>query len=331
MRPTHTAIRASLAPARARPSLLQASFVDAIRGRRQLHLSSIGDGITWTAESLSSIHAAGVPWLVTIPLVAVGVNFTLRLPVQYYLRQLAFKRKELEPLVKAWVIRHRNETLFRDEFRAEARWRLRVARLTGLSQKRIYKSWGCQRWKSSLVLLSFAPLIVISESLRRLCGAPLGMITRHFGLGSSGPEAASSLSAWADRSLADGGVLWFVDLTAADPYMALPTICTLLLAYQVKQNMSLAQMRNYLSLDLTKKNLTVTARLQESLGRFILVTPLLPLLFSNLPSAIFVYWASSSALNLVNASILDRLLTRPTTKLKSLALRDRPLLPRFLL
>jgi inner membrane protein COX18 len=51
----------------------------------------------------------------------------------------------------------------------------------------------------------------------------------------------------------------------------------------------------------------VTSRLQQLLGRAMLMMPLLPLLFADLPSAIFLYWGTSFALTRVNDFFIQRL------------------------
>ncbi|KAG5928283.1 hypothetical protein E4U42_000941 [Claviceps africana] len=304
--------------------------------QRRLHLSAVGDAVVLAADGISAIHGAGAPWYLSIPLAAVAVNLTCRLPIQYYTRRLVVRRNELHPLVSAWSARHA-AALARPSgdataLQSERLRRLRVAGLTEKSRRRIYKTWGVQRWKTLAPFLSMVPFVVVSEALRRLCGAPTGWISHQVGLASwgAGPGAAlSDTSGLFDAQLAQGGCLWFVDLTAMDPYYLLPLICSALLARTSWGRLSRDQLGALLSLRGPSSSSAGTApmaRIQMTVGRVLLLTPLLPVLFADLPSAIFLYWATTFALNDVNESILQRLVPKRSPKLKMVS-RVPPALP----
>ncbi|KAJ4864405.1 hypothetical protein T069G_00935 [Trichoderma breve] len=305
--------RASLSPS---PSHLTQTPFPAIRsrtssipGHRSFHLSAVGDAVLWTADSITFIHHAGLPWFISIPLVAVGVNFSFRLPIQCYTRRLVVTRNKLTPLVTAWSSRHA-ATVPKGQGEDAARlWRLRVAGLTERSRARIYKSWGVQRWKSFAPFLSMAPFIIVSEALRRLCGAPTGWLSHSFGLVDiqAVSSAVEMSRRYLDESLVDGGCLWFTDLTAMDPYYALPIICSALLARTSWGRLSKDQLRALLSVSPPQMPQTPATRIRTAVGRTLLLVPLFPILFADLPSAIFLYWASTFALNDVNEAILGRL------------------------
>ncbi|GAB0135490.1 hypothetical protein EsDP_00003826 [Epichloe bromicola] len=300
--------------------------------QRRLHLSAVGDAVVLTADSISAIHNAGVPWYLSIPLVALGVNFTFRLPVQHYTRRLVIRRNELNPLVSAWSCRHAASVprgTEGDVGKAERLWRLRVAGLTEKSRRRIYKTWGVQRWKTLAPFLSMVPFVIVSEALRRLCGAPTGWISHQIGLASmdTASTTLSDASGLFEADLAQGGCLWFVDLTAMDPYHALPLACSALLARASWGRLSKDQLGALLGLDGSSGTpKTPMARIQTGVGRALLLMPLFPMLFADLPSAIFLYWATTFALNDVNESILQRLVPKRTPKLKMVQ-RIPPALP----
>ncbi|OAQ73310.1 mitochondrial export translocase Oxa2 [Pochonia chlamydosporia 170] len=296
--------------------------------RRQFHLSAIGDAVVFTADSISSIHNAGVPWYLSIPLVALGVNFSFRLPIQYYTRRLVIKRNELNPLISAWSSRHAAAVPRGKDEQAERLWKLRVAGLTEKSRRRIYKIWGVQRWKTLAPFLSMVPFVVVSEALRRLCGAPMGWISHSIGLASMDKVSStlSDASGLFNEELARGGCLWFVDLTAMDPYYVLPLLCSALLARTAWGRLSREQLRVLLSLDGSKAPKTPMVRIQTGIGRALLMIPLFPMLFADLPSAIFLYWATTFALNDVNESILERVVPKRAPKLKMVQ-RIPPALP----
>ncbi|KAM0475582.1 hypothetical protein ACHAPX_006905 [Trichoderma viride] len=293
------------------------SHPSSIPGRRSFHLSAVGDAVLWTADNITFIHHAGLPWYISIPLVAVGVNFSFRLPIQYYTRRLVVTRNRLTPLVTAWSSRH-SMTVKRGQGEdAERLWRLRVSGLTERSRSRIYKSWGVQRWKSFAPFLSMAPFIIVSEALRRLCGAPTGWLSHSFGLVDiQAVSSALELSRrYLDESLVDGGCLWFTNLTAMDPYYALPVICSALLARTSWGRLPKDQLKALLSVSPPEIPQTPITRIRTAVGRTLLLVPLFPILFADLPSAIFLYWASTFALNDLNEAILGRWLPKETQKL----------------
>ncbi|KAM0246599.1 hypothetical protein ACHAQJ_010160 [Trichoderma viride] len=302
---------------------------NSIPGRRNFHLSAVGDAVLWTADNITFIHHAGLPWYISIPLVAVGVNFSFRLPIQYYTRRLVVTRNTLTPLVTAWSSRHSATVQQGQDKDAERLWRLRVAGLTERSRSRIYKSWGVQRWKSFAPFLSMAPFIIVSEALRRLCGAPTGWLSHSFGLvDMQAVSSAVELSRrYLDESLVDGGCLWFTDLTAMDPYYALPIMCSALLARTSWGRLSKDQLRALLSVSPSQMPQTPAMRIRTTVGRTLLLIPLFPILFADLPSAIFLYWASTFALNDVNEAILGRWLPKETSKLSKPTLKPLAALP----
>ncbi|KAG6012111.1 hypothetical protein E4U43_007938 [Claviceps pusilla] len=321
---------------------------------RRLHLSAVGEAVVLTADGISAVHNAGIPWYLSIPIVALGVNLTFRLPIQHYTRRLVVRRNELTPLISAWTSRHAASVSLSSRASASGsaqgggsdpeRLRgLRVAGLTEKSRRRIYKTWGVQRWKTLAPFLSMVPFVVVSEALRRLCGAPTGWISHQIGLASmadssvAGVTTLSDTSGLFDAQLAQGGCLWFVDLTAMDPYYLLPLTCSALLARTSWGRLSRDQLGALLSLDGPSSSsassspspsgtISPMVRIQRSVGRVLLLMPLLPILFADLPSAIFLYWATTFALNDVNESILQRLVPKRTPRLK-LVRRVPPALP----
>ncbi|KAF4978504.1 hypothetical protein FZEAL_5124 [Fusarium zealandicum] len=300
---------------RAIPSTLSSS--SPCSGRRSFHLAStVGDTIRMTADAFSWVHVnAGIPWYVTIPLLAVGVNATFRFPLQLYTARVRSKRDQLLPLLMVWTRRHSKAG--GPDLTPERVKRLRTAGSTEKSRRRIYKNWGVQRWKSMTPLLGMLPFITISEALRQKCGAPVGWISNSVGLGS--PDSATSNLASAsslfDQSLVDGGCLWFADLSSMDPYYGLPLICSSILAWNIWGRMTIDHIRALLSIQPDPSNPITLGRLQKLLGRTMMLVPLFPVLFADLPSAIFLYWGFSFALTNVNDAILGRLIPKKPTRL----------------
>ncbi|KAF4453194.1 hypothetical protein F53441_4067 [Fusarium austroafricanum] len=276
--------------------------------------SALGETVTMTADTLSWVHSAGMPWYVSIPLLGVGVNATIRFPLQLYSARLREARKPLDPLITAWSRRHAQDRKLNDMNIPERVRLLRVSGAVEKSRRRIFKTWGLQRWKSFAPLLGMVPFVTISEALRRKCGAPLGWISHKIGLGNTGLGASSSMF---DESLVDGGLLWFTDLASADPYYGLPVICSGILVWSTWARMSKQQLQVLLRIQPPDANAIVTSRLQQLLGRTMLMMPILPLLFADLPSAIFLYWGTSFALTRVNDFFIQRLVIPKTPSLRA--------------
>jgi inner membrane protein COX18 len=283
---------------------------------------ALGSVVTSTAQGLSSLHSAGVPWYVCIPIAAACVNFSVRLPLQYYARRLYVEQSKLNPLVAAWASRHNASKIVSNDGHDVIRHQARISAKIQKSRARIYKLWGVQRWKNWAPLMGMVPFVLVSESLRRLCGAPLGALSQALGLGKVVPSAAEATASVAstastplfDATLSQGGALWFHDLTAMDPYFALPVLCTLILARNSWFRMPKERLRTLLALDNPSASEPPIVRIRKTFGRVLLVVPVFPLIFADLPSAVFLYWASSFSLAWVNETILDFLYPMPQPK-----------------
>ncbi|KAH7320238.1 hypothetical protein B0I35DRAFT_478500 [Stachybotrys elegans] len=256
-------------------------------GRRQLHL--LADPVQLFASTMVWINSAGVPWYMTMPLFAVIINTTFRLPLQYYTRRVALRRAELKPLMAAWAT---VQSRALGSFNPGAVENLKLARQqwffkqSGKTRSRIQKKWGVQSWKSFLNLASFVPFIFATEGARQLAGAPSGAIFRS--LSGEGTAAAMDLS---QPSLSQGGCLWFVDMAAADPYFILPVLASATMGYTMMHRLDVPRLRQLLFLD--KSNIP---RFGLFIGRVGLASTLLPLMFYDMPSAVFVFLISSISL-----------------------------------
>ncbi|RBR14304.1 hypothetical protein FVER53590_25946 [Fusarium verticillioides] len=297
------------------PAILSSSALSPCANRRNFSVASaLGETVTATADALSWAHSVGLPWYVAIPLLAVGVNATIRFPLQLYSARLREARKPLDPLITAWARRHMMDRSLNNPELPDRVRSLRIAGAVEKSRRRILKTWGLQRWKGMAPLLGMVPFVTISEALRRKCGAPLGWISHKIGLGNTGLGPSSSMF---DQSLVDGGLFWFTDLASADPYYGLPIICSGILVWSIWARMPKEQIQALLRIQPSDSKMMVTSRLQQLLGRVMLMMPLLPLLFADLPSAIFLYWGTSFALTRLNDFFIQRLVPPKTPDLRA--------------
>ncbi|RYP69045.1 hypothetical protein DL770_008323 [Monosporascus sp. CRB-9-2] len=172
------------------------------QSKRCFHVGpAIGAAIQGSQDLILSIHnVTHLPWYLTIPLVALGVNLLFRLPFNIYTHRIQQRRAELAPILQAWTKRigddiHR-ERVPPSRRRAEAK--ARFDRVT----RRIWRKFGLQEWKLYGNLLGLPFWLGGIDAIRRLCGGPRGLLGRWvFGPG----EAEASTMATATTEAAKGG------------------------------------------------------------------------------------------------------------------------------
>lgn len=264
-------------------------------------LEGLGTCVASTTEAFSALHQAGLPWYLVIPLVATGLNFTIRLPAQYLSRSIHVKNKELAPFKRAWVALHMSN---RERSGQSTLWTLQK------ELARINRTYGVSRWRRIVAIgAPIVPFVLVSEAVRRLAGSPMTWLGEQLGLDRFLDVLVPGGSTLADPTLAQGGCLWFADLTMADPYGALPVICAGILSVAAWSRVGRERLMQLLSVD--EPGMSQWQRGINALGRALLILPLFPLLFWNLPSAVFLYWAPTFAFNSVNAALLKRWLPEP--------------------
>lgn len=282
---------------------------------------------TTTAEAITFVHHCGLPWYLTIPLVAATVNFTCRLPVYWYVRVVQNRRTRILPLYQAWTATHAREAAAitspaaaTEEATATAASSATAAaaakakrkrdsqtfRMIRKSRQRLYRRFDCQVWKSLTPLLSMAPFVMVTDALRRLVG--MSAI--------SSPAGPAQLDSLVDQSIAEGGLAWFVDLTVQDPYMVLPVACSVAMAASTWRGMDAKTLLERLT---GKGGAPAGGGLQflsGALGRVAILVPLIPIALHAQPAAIFLYWITTFSLNHVNSAIYDKYLPVPKPGLK---------------
>ncbi|KAL2759731.1 hypothetical protein ACRALDRAFT_2062354, partial [Sodiomyces alcalophilus JCM 7366] len=229
-------------------------------------------------------HATtGLPWYLTIPLFALGVNLTVRLPLQIYSRKIILGRSQLQPFLGSWTEFHK---IRRQDRGARAVHTMK-------SHRRIFKDRGLQIWKAWAPTLSIVPWLLVTDATRRMTGAGGGLISLISGRyiqdqQSKGPDAPSQvdMSSFLEPSMTTGGALWFPDLTLPDPYVILPMVWAATLFKTISHTSTQWAMR------LRRGALLV------SIG--------MPMIAMNLPAGMLLYVVSSSLWAQLNGWILNR-------------------------
>ncbi len=307
--------------------------------RRALHIKPLLEAsVHATHDLITGVHAAiDAPWFVTIPLFAVTLNVLLRLPFAVYGQRIARQRVKLTPLLQAWYNRHAREILEKSTSGNRSLKTVEKAYLK--SAKRLYRDWGVQTWKSFTGFLSLPFFLISVETIKRMSGGPpglIGFLYRRPGSDESNaesPVAGGSMApldvkftnnelpatstevvdSLAEPSFATGGCLWFPDLTLPDPYHVLPFALSALLLTSILTSPAV-DVRALLGVKAGPASTRGMARpvvgkyqifMQRSLLVFACSAGLTTM---HLPSAIHIYWLSSSAAGLFVHRIVRQLM-----------------------
>jgi inner membrane protein COX18 len=219
-------------------------------------------------------------------------------------------------------------------------------------RRELYRRWGCEGWKNWAAVAQLPVWLLVVETVRGMCGTHKGLLglifTTSEGEGAAAGTAASAdagaaagsvpevletvmsvdvappvttsedaLAAvpWArfEPSMATEGMLWFPDLTAPDPLLALPFMlsATLFLnIYSRAGNSGVA----YIDMSPSAKRWT------RALGVGALAIG--PLMLQ-MPSGVLLYWVSSSMMGYVQGVLIEKYmpLTKPVKPCKKRAFR----------
>ncbi|KAK4148779.1 hypothetical protein C8A00DRAFT_47462 [Chaetomidium leptoderma] len=292
---------------------------------------------------LTTLHTTTLsPWYLTIPLFALTLNLFTRLPATVYSRGVAVRRQQLQPLMHAWTARVHTDlarggkpgdtkqarTTLIGQGQGSAGWMRGFYKSNMAAMKARERRWGVQRWKDWVPALAVFPFWITGiEGLRRMCGAPRGLLgTIAFGhqggaqaqaqaqaqTGQADVQEALASVSVADPSMMTGGCLWFPDLTVADPCHILPFALSAILVMNMLPKTQ-ASLRVLLGLD-SMPGAALGAnmwRLRMQRG-LLLVAMVIGPLTMDLPAALHLYWTSSAALTWAQTAAISRLMPMPT-------------------
>jgi inner membrane protein COX18 len=303
--------------------------------RRSFHV------IQAAQDVLTSVHTVtGTPWALTIPLVAVGVNLLFRWPFNVYAHQVMLGRSRITPVLRAWFLQVSSDV--KKERIPLGKQQAQVNKRFKAEANRVYRALGLQQWRMYLVWLGVPAWLITFEGIRRLCGSGHGLVGMLLGYGRPGttPEAsassaplstttgteivvpaagdpallvdptaatdvASSVSSSIDPSLTTEGMLWFTDLTTADPYSILPYAVSAMMVVSLIPQGGTAR-RVFIGEPAASKigggpepaemTTNITSRLRLMVHRtMILLSLAIGPITSGLPAAIHLYWFTSTA------------------------------------
>jgi inner membrane protein COX18 len=280
---------------------ITAVFLQLPAGYRSFHASPrprfLEAGVATAHTLIEGLHAStGLPWAYTLPLAAVAVRTTLILPLSIYARRITQRQAALAPVVQSWQHVLRKETMAAvghlgpQVAQEQLLWKMRRKR------SEIYQRWGCPVWKTLLPLAQLPVWLTAIEAVRAMCGARAGLLGMILRTGNDADAIAAGIAP--EASFATGGALWFPDLLVPDPQLILP----FMLSGVILLNLTSASARG------SGEQTVWQRRIQRSLGLFALAIGPLTL---QVPSAMLVYWISSSLLAYLQAVVLDKVMPMP--------------------
>ncbi|KAI9848192.1 MAG: hypothetical protein M1837_000866 [Sclerophora amabilis] len=301
-------------PSRIRPSLV---FYNQSPQRQRFSSTPnrpfIEPALLATHSLLDTLHSSsGLPWAATLPFAALVIRTSIVLPLAISNRRSLQRQLDLKPLLSAWQHQIRIKVLRESGSLGPKACERLAKKATIVKQRDLYKRWNCARWKGFLALGQVPVFLIVIETIRRMCGTHeglLGLVTRQFGgqevdvdvdrqavLEKISPDTGSTVSM--DPTLAQEGMLWFPNLLVPDPMLILPFALSASLFISVSRNTRRAKSVQ------DDKNVFYR-RLTNGMKIFALMIGPATL---QVPSAMLVYWISSTVFGIAQSVILDRLM-----------------------
>ncbi|EON68836.1 hypothetical protein W97_08094 [Coniosporium apollinis CBS 100218] len=271
--------------------------------------------------ALTALHATGLPWVIVLPLSAFLIRGLILVPALSIPARRATQRwLDIHPLKSAWSNTIRRRVL-RDSGDKGPSHVQREANFRA-GAKKINLHWQYRAGVYRRLVPTFAQFPVflcLAETVRRMCGANVGLLGLMFGRQKEAPtlegwqdttagqegaivaagqegavDAPVQLAPWLEPSMANEGALWFQDLTVADPTLTLPFLVS-----------------GIMFLNLWRASVQAKGSRRESLPAktlrrtLLLLTLAIGPLTLNVPAGVMVYWLGSSLCAMTTGAWLD--------------------------
>ena len=264
-----------------------------------------------TYQFISLLHTTtGLSWALTLPLTAFVIRTVFVTPLLLYSRRHRNRGAAIKPLVAAWgpILQHR---VYKEnaQLGPVACQKLFVQSFND-KRKELNSAFNVTNEAAWVPLLQLPVWLLAVETVRKMCGTRdglLGLVAKNFrtneGASETGEGISSALSVPIETGFQDGGALWFSNLLAPDPLLILP----FMLSATIFANIALSQRQAAMQgLEPSKFGTRVTRVFQ-------LVALAAGPATLQVPSAILVYWISSTTLAIAQNAIIDKALPRPLT------------------
>jgi inner membrane protein COX18 len=267
-----------------------------------------------THTIISGLHDfTHLPWALSLPLTAILVRLVIATPLQWYVHHHVQRGLDILPLVHAWRYPIQRKVLAEHNHRGEAYCVKLANQEVKKKQSEIFKRFGLRRTAVLAPILQLPVWLLFVETIRRMCGTHeglLGLVVKPFTSSIPTDTAVDapiveSVAVPLEVSMGYEGALWFPDLLVPDPMLILPCVLSAALFANVSYN----ERRTIEGQgDLRSKfNIRITRILKT------IALAALPLTLQ-LPSAMLVYWISSSVAALGQSFLFDRFLPYESIK-----------------
>ncbi|KAE8388534.1 60Kd inner membrane protein-domain-containing protein [Aspergillus alliaceus] len=279
-------------------------------------INEVLDGSSTFIQSVHSV--SGLPWALSIPLTALIVRTCVAMPLQIYTKIQARKERDLVPLLSSWKKYYQND-LIRKKYDVSGDMDLYNPSNDVISElamkmrerRRILKeNWNVPKYWKPVTFLQIPVWISVMESLRAMSGNDKGLVPYLLSLlePASSSEGGSPLHLAVEPSLATEGAFWFPDLLAGDPTGILPAALTasiLLNLHTGWKARPFAEMADLPKVELYKQ---LTIRGIRTFVQVLALNVGLSSYYFEMPSALLLYWISSSSIATLQTLSLDKLM-----------------------
>ncbi|KAK6524210.1 Cytochrome c oxidase assembly protein cox18, mitochondrial [Orbilia ellipsospora] len=297
--------------------------------------TTINTALETTQSLILSLQSTTtLPWLFTIPLIALLIRTTVTLPFSIYAHKRAHVQTSLTPLLRAWTTIYSLQTAKekypnppsastpagmagRKVYGTPEEWQSEVLSRIRRKRKEVYRAFGCQYWKSYVGLMQMPVWFFASMSIRNVAGLEqryspylsafekedLSLLDGNdvdiidngsAGLGETAVVEEGPLAIAREQMHAGGIEGWFPDLLQPDPYMILPILFSLIVYTNLAWNNSRIRDAELIG---WRKGIN-NALLVMSIAIFPMTL--------NSPSILHVYWITSSSYSLVQNVLLHK-------------------------
>ncbi|KAF1976083.1 hypothetical protein BU23DRAFT_552086 [Bimuria novae-zelandiae CBS 107.79] len=241
-------------------------------------------------EMICMIHTQ-VPWHATIPISAFIIRGLLVTTAGSHVRALTARYIGTHPVRQALAHQKRNQLMLQGGYSNPKQAVRAISQAVKEETSALDKRWKCTVWGQVNWTLAQIPIFfTMAEVIRQMCGTRDGLLSmalHSLGLKSAAPTVhgvtMGDPNPWFQPTLANEGMLWFPDLLSPDPF--LPYVVSALMFTNVWLS------KNGVSADPTKMT-TVSKTIRRSL---MAVSLMIGPLCQDLPAALMLYWASSTA------------------------------------
>ncbi|KAE8350983.1 putative mitochondrial export translocase Oxa2 [Aspergillus coremiiformis] len=280
----------------------------------------ISEVLDASSAFIQGVHSvSGLPWVISIPLTALIVRTTVAMPLQIYTKIQARKERDLLPLLFSWKAHHRKEMMEKKfglastsaSFPEEDT--LPLLKTMRNRKAILNKRWGIPRFWKPVNLLQLPIWISVMESLRAMSGNDRGLIPYFLSLVEpSTSDGATPLHLAVEPSLATEGAFWFPDLLAGDPTGILPAALTVSILLNLHIGWKPKLLRDTAELPKVQLYRSLIVRGVRTIVQLFALNIGVMSFFSEMPTALLLYWISSTNIATFQTFLLDKLMFRRT-------------------